>query len=273
DYPQTVSWVAGRVAGPQDGGASGTEPATQGLVLGAKRLAAGKDWEKTQKLIARHRRTYEKTEQSEQFEILHRLPAELLVCRLLQRFREATLSWPRSLAITYPTTYSPRELEQLREMVQRAWLRMQARLQSLPQGMEEPADERDPELDRACKSLQQLIHTRRLGMEPGDDPVLHLLVDEASAPAFFFLYRTIFEEPGGLPRFRYLYPRGLNMLLYDCGGGTTDIALVQASFDPDATDVLRIKVLARSGLRGFGGDDITRAVCRIFKAKLAQKVA
>ncbi|HLW65984.1 MAG TPA: hypothetical protein VKS79_11805 [Gemmataceae bacterium] len=273
DYPQSVNWVAGRVAAPQDGGASGTEPATQGLVLGSKRLAAGKDWEKTQKLVARHRRTYEKTEQPEQFEVLHRLPAELLVCRLLQRFREATFSWPRSLAITYPTTYSPRELEQLREVVQRAWLRMQARLQAVPPGLEEPADVHDPELDRSCRSLQQLIHSHRLGMEPGEDSVLHLLVDEASAAAFFFLYRRIFEEPGGLPRFRYLYPRGLNMLLYDCGGGTTDIALVRATFDPDAADVLRIKVLARSGLRGFGGDDITRAVCRIFKAKLAQKVA
>ncbi|HEV3145076.1 MAG TPA: hypothetical protein VGZ47_14395 [Gemmataceae bacterium] len=273
DYPQTVNWVAGRVASPQDGSASGTEPATQGLVLGSKRLAAGKDWEKTQKLVARHRRTYEKTEQSEQVEILHRLPAELLICRLLQRFREATYCWPRSLAITYPTTYSPRELEQLREIVQRAWLRMQVRLQSVPQGVEEPAAEHDPELDRSGRALQQLIHSHRLGMEPGEDPVLHLMVDEASAAAFFFLYRRIFEEPGGLPRFRYLYPRGLNMLLYDCGGGTTDIALVQASFDPEAVDVLRIKVLARSGLRGFGGDEITRTVCRIFKAKLAQKVA
>src|SRR5262245_57980565 len=78
DYPQTDNSVAGRLASPQDGGASGLESATQVLVLGAKRLAAGKDCEKTQKLIARHRRTYEKTEQSEQFEVLHRLPAELL---------------------------------------------------------------------------------------------------------------------------------------------------------------------------------------------------
>jgi hypothetical protein len=87
------------------------------------------------------------------------------------------------------------------------------------------------------------------------------------------LYRRIFEEPGGLPRFQYLYPSGLNMLLYDCGGGTTDIALVRASFDADDPDVLRISVLARSGLRGFGGDDITRAVCKLLKAKLALKVA
>src|SRR5256885_15772306 len=99
------------------------------------------------------------------------------------------------------------------------------------------------------------------------------MVDEASAAAFFFLFRRIFEEPGGLPRFRYLSPAGLNMLLYDCGGGTTDIALVKAGLDPEAADVLRITVLARSGLRGFGGDDITRAACRVLKAKIAQRVA
>ena len=174
--------------------------------------------------------------------------------------------------MTYPTTYSPRELEQLREIVQRAWLRMQSRLQSLEYAQEEPPDA-DPVLDALCRSLQQSIHQRQIGNEPGEDPLIRLMVDEASAAAFFFLYRRIFEEPGGLPRFRYLYPNGLNMLLYDCGGGTTDIALVKAGFDAEAADLLRISVLARSGLRGFGGDDITRAVCRLLKSKIALKVA
>jgi molecular chaperone DnaK (HSP70) len=271
DYPQTINWVAGRLANPLDGSAGDTA-ATTGLVLGAKRLIAGKDWEKTQKLFALHRHTYQRIEQMEQIDVLNRLPAELLVCRLMQRFREAANAWPRSLAITYPTTYSPRELEQLREVVQRAWLRMQSRLQTQIQGYEEQPDP-DAELESNVRALQQLIAGRRLGHEPGEDPVIRLMVDEASAAAFFFLYRRIFEEPGGLPRFRYLFPNGLVILLYDCGGGTTDIALVRASFDPEAADVLRINVLARSGLRGFGGDDLTRAVCRVLKAKLALKVA
>jgi len=45
--------------------------ATAGLVLGAKRLVAGKEWEKSQKLMATHRRTYDKTEQFEQVEVLN----------------------------------------------------------------------------------------------------------------------------------------------------------------------------------------------------------
>ncbi len=81
-----------------------------------------------------------------------------------------------------------------------------------------------------------------MGSNGDEDPVIRLMVDEASAASFFFLYRRIFEEPGGLPRFRYLFPQGLNLLLYDCGGGTTDIALVKAGFDSDAVDVLRITV-------------------------------
>jgi hypothetical protein len=269
DYPQTVDWVAGRLANPADGGGSETA-ATHGLVLGAKRLIAGKDWEKTQKLVCLHRHNYQKIEQPEQIDLLSRVPAELIVCRLMQRFREAANAWPHSLAITYPTTYDPRELEQLREVVQRAWLRMQSRLQS--PGQSEPADP-DPKLEQLVREEQRIVAGRGTATEPGEDPVIRLMVDEASAAAFFFLYRRIFEEPGGLPRFRYLCPTGLNMLLYDCGGGTTDIALVKAGLDPDAADVLRITVLARSGLRGFGGDDITRAVCRVLKAKLSQRVA
>src|SRR5262249_20269387 len=180
--------------------------------------------------------------------------------------------WPRALAVTYPTTYSPRELEQLHEVVQRSWLRMQSRLQVPVEGVEEIPDA-NAELEGYVRSLQQQIFSRGMGSNGYDDPVIRLMVDEASAASFFFLYRRIFEEPGGLPRFRFLYPRGLNLLLYDCGGGTADLALVQAGFDPDAVDVLRITVSARSGLRGCGGDDITRATCRILKAKLGLKVA
>src|SRR5262245_29882247 len=199
DYPQTVNWVAGRLANPLDG-ATGADAATNGLVLGAKRLIAGKDWQKTQKILASHRHTYSRIEQTEQIDVLNRIPAELLCCRLMQRFREATCAWPRALAVTYPTTYSPRELEQLHEVVQRSWLRMQSRLQVPVEGVEEIPDA-NAELEGYVRSLQQQIFSRSVGSNGYDDPVIRLMVDEASAASFFFLYRRIFEEPGGLPRF------------------------------------------------------------------------
>src|SRR5207253_11515632 len=141
---------------------------------------AGKDWEKTQKIKAVHWNKNTRTELLEQVEILNRLPAELLVCRLLQRFREAAHAWPEKLAVTYPTTYSPRELEQLREVIQRAWLRMQSRLQTHELANDEAPDP-DPEHDGYCRTLQQLIHQHRTGTEPGQDPLIRLMVDEASA--------------------------------------------------------------------------------------------
>jgi hypothetical protein len=70
-----------------------------------------------------------------------------------------------------------------------------------------------------------------------------------------------------MPAFRYLYPNGLHLLLYDCGGGTTDIALVRIeATSPGEVD---IRVLGRAGHRRFGGDFITLQVFRLLKAKLA----
>lgn len=221
DNPLSVKWVVGRVA----------STAIDGLVAGPKRLAAASDWEDLQFFNSRQRAA-----------LPRRVPAELLVCRMLQRFREATSTHPRELALTYPTTYEPRELKQLREVVWRGFRRASW------QGQSRAKDE---------EAVQQRV------------PVL---LDEASAAAYFYLYQRILETPGGLPRFRYLYPEGLNLLLYDCGGGTTDIALVHAESEPGSNKLV-IGVKARSGLRGFGGDNVTIAVFRLLKAKLAIEIA
>ncbi len=217
EFPTSAKWVVGRMAAT----------VVDGLVAGPKRLAAARDWEREQVFNARSHTS-----------LPRRVPGELLVCRLLQRFREAQFKYPERLALTYPTTYEPRELEQLREVVYRGFQRAAWRKQDRA---------RDEE------SLK------------GTVPVL---LDEASAAAYFFLYRRILEAPGGLPRFRYLHPDGLNLLLYDCGGGTTDVALVSAASEP-GSNRLQVRVRARSGIRGFGGDNITVAVFRILKAKMA----
>ncbi len=194
-----------------------------------------------------------------------RAPLELLACRVFQHFREDQKAWPAKIALTYPTTYSRFELQSLRRAVQKGWLRMQARRQTA--GSDFGTGER--ELDELTRQLQAVVRGPLDLDTQARDPVVQLLIDEASAAAFFHLYRKIFEEiDGGLAAFRYLYEHGLNMLLYDCGGGTTDIALVKAVVEEDVR-TLRITVLRRSGVRTFGGDDITRAVCRLLKAKIA----
>jgi hypothetical protein len=99
------------------------------------------------------------------------------------------------------------------------------------------------------------------------DAVVPLVIDEASAAAFYFAYRDFIVGPGQMPAFRYLYPNGLHMLLYDCGGGTTDLALVR--IEARGTGQVDIHVLGRAGHRQFGGDFITWQVFRLLKAKLA----
>lgn len=54
-----------------------------------------------------------------------------------------------------------------------------------------------------------------------------------------------------------------NILVFDYGGGTLDLSLVRASFDPkNKATGLRVENLAISQYRRLGGDDIDRAVMR-----------
>ncbi len=254
DNPKAIDYVAGRLA------SAGADGASPGLVLGAKRLVSGKDTDGFRKLIAQHRREIDGADTEEEIEVQNRIPAELLACRLLEKFRSAAKAWPGELAVTYPTTYTPRELARLTEAVERAWLRMHGQPQSLGAG--NPPD--DPDLARLVASTQARLAVG--GADGAETGIIRLKLDEATAAAFFFLYRRIFESPGGLLRFRYLYPNGMNLLLYDCGGGTTDIALVRAT--AVTSQHLRIGVLGRTGLRAFGGDDMTVPVARLLKTKL-----
>jgi hypothetical protein len=191
------------------------------------------------------------TRSDDQFPVRHRLdgpcnyllelpagrPAELFVCRLLEGFQGLQAAAPQRLVVTYPSTYSASELATLREAVFRAWRMSQ----------------------RATRTFQHI------------DEIIPLMIDEASAAAFFYLSRYVLEGPGGLQAFRWLYPEGFYLLVYDCGGATTDVAIVQA--ESPATGVLRLQVLGRTGLRDFGGDEITVATFLVLKAKLAEKIA
>jgi hypothetical protein len=259
DDPRAIEFAAGRPA------AAAATADTPGLVLGAKRLVSGTDAGGYRKLVTRHRRGADAPETEEEIELMNRIPAELLACRMLEQFRQAARAWPAELAITYPTTFTPRELAQVTSAVERGWLRMLGQPQVLGRG--------EPPEDLTLARLVATTQSRLAGGDPdGADPgVVKLKLDEATAAAFFFLYRRVFESPGGLLRFRSLYPDGLNVLLYDCGGGTTDIALVRATAVGPAH--LRIGVLGRTGSRGFGGDDMTRAVARLLKAKLVAELA
>ncbi|MFM7293111.1 MAG: hypothetical protein ACKO6B_18030 [Planctomycetia bacterium] len=163
-------------------------------------------------------------------------PAEVYISKMLQGMFFHRQTRPQSIAVTCPTTFTVSEVARLKRTVARAY-------------------------HRATGGAAEKFRAEKT------DEFVPLVIDEASAAAFYFAYRDFIVGPGQLPAFRYLYPNGLHMLLYDCGGGTTDLALVR--IEARGSSEVDIRVLGRAGHRHFGGDFITRQVFQILKAKLA----
>lgn len=113
--------------------------------------------------------------------------------------------------------------------------------------------------------------------------------DEATAAAMYYIWREIGADPvcgmhGLMARCRKdRYNRAYqNVLLYDLGGGTTDIALIQLIYEEvevfkgqedrgNGGCYFRItpRLLGTTGHRHLGGDLLTLWVFRFLKAKLA----
>ncbi len=223
-------------------------------------LSTARPEEPTFSLLTEHERA-PGVVQRETIEMLHRVPGELLFSYVYQQFRRAQKGWPDDVVLTYPTTYSPRELLQLQKAAALGWLRAMG----LPQSEENAQGDAGGD-----GTLQELGARVRQWLQNPDTPcpLIGLALDEATAAAFYYLYRRVFDLHGGLVRFRYLYPNGIHMLLVDIGGGTTDIALVRAVSPSHEPHNLYVEILNRSGLRRFGGDAMTREICRLLKAKL-----
>lgn len=203
------------------------------LVLGAKRLLADPNRTAPHEMWLNNRRV----------EVPKRVPAELFITGMLKEFHARQRQRIARLAITCPTTFSDREQAQLKRVVYDA-------------------------LRRSLGWSEYKLDKDWLAKH------IPLVLDEASAAAYFFLSRDFVDRPGGLRAFHHVHPHGLNVLLYDCGGGTTDISLVQAKARPVEDEVRRmeIEVLGRSGLRGFGGDNITAAAFCLLQAKIAAAI-
>jgi len=163
-------------------------------------------------------------------------PAEVFISKMLQGFFYHQQSVPEPMVVTCPTTFTVSEVERLRRTVARAFHRATGKT--------------------ASSFRTDLVDLR-----------VPVVVDEASAAAFYFAYRDFITAPGRMPAFRYLYPQGMHMLLYDCGGGTTDLSLVRLEAPDDGH--LKISVLGRAGHRTFGGDFITEQFFKLLKLKLA----
>ncbi len=137
-----------------------------------------------------------------------------------------------------------------------------------------------------------LRHTIRDILESLNVPEIDTRFDEATAAALYYIWREIGADPvcgmhGLMARSRKdKYGRSYqNLLLYDLGGGTTDIALIQllyeevGIFEPgddrgNGGCYFRItpRLLGTTGHRYLGGDLLTLWVFRLVKSKLAEMI-
>lgn len=117
--------------------------------------------------------------------------------------------------------------------------------------------------------------------------------DEATASAIYYIWRDVCADPvcgidGLIARCRHDRHRRAyqNVLLYDLGGGTTDVALIQLIYEEipifEPIDKVRYengryfritpRLLGSTGHRYIGGDLITLWLFRLVKTKLADKL-
>ena len=149
---QADCWVGNEAMGDSPG---------DSLVLGAKRILANADPD------ARH----DFWLGGERYAVRKTLPAELFLSKLFRAFHREKFHVPRKIAITHPTTFLPREIEQLRQAVVQGWRRS---------------------LGEESRVFDE---TKLVNPE-----LPQLIIDEASAAAFYFLYRDFLDVPGGLDR-------------------------------------------------------------------------
>jgi hypothetical protein len=99
-----------------------------------------------------------------------------------------------------------------------------------------------------------------------DENSVTMHLDETSAAAFNYIYGTLLEE---FRKFATL-KKECQLLVYDFGGGTVDISLVDVSISRDEKGKLHIdtELKGLSGESYYGGDNVTLEMFKILKNRL-----
>lgn len=101
---------------------------------------------------------------------------------------------------------------------------------------------------------------------------IHCDLDEASAAALFHVWKEINDSNVNVFAIRH----GLShrFLIFDIGGGTTDIALVRVLLTKEGDTISKITITVE-GIAGYdrGGNDLTMALFPLLKRKVAAKIA
>lgn len=209
------------------------------LITGAKRMLAdmpeSKSSVRNQKVLV--------GDESVPISIPSHEPAEIFFSRMFEAFLYFVKMEPKQVALTCPSTFTQTEANRLRVAASNG-------------------------LRRALRQYDSL-HSTESTVKDGSSvaKTIRPCLDESTAAAFWFIHEEVLEKRGlGAVEFQYLHPLGMNVLIYDCGGGTTDISLVNVKYDELAR--VKIGVLGRRGHRTFGGDFITLQYARYLKYQL-----
>jgi molecular chaperone DnaK (HSP70) len=131
---------------------------------------------------------------------------------------------------------------------------------------------------RARRAVEAVF--KRLGIQ-GDDRQKLIDIDEASAAALYYVWLRLEQCGFDLDLYRSRYHSrddDHNMLVIDCGGGTTDVALVRTRLNSsiangERTHQLQFIVLGATSAMNIAGDNFTLAVFKAIRARIALAVA
>ena len=113
---------------------------------------------------------------------------------------------------------------------------------------------------------------RMLGVSDVSEKSVIMALDETSSAAFNYIHNHMLTE---FKTDRGLQERTEQLLVFDFGGGTIDICLVDAGVTRERKGEISIETNLRglSGEAFYGGDNVTLALFKSLKKRLAMKVA
>jgi hypothetical protein len=153
----------------------------------------------------------------------------------------------------------------IRRILERAQQEMQARIPAVVATFPTlfPEDQKQA-LSLAFKKAFDMM-----GIEFTEDSLV-LDLNETNSATFSYIYGTMMEE---FKRFELTERRAL-LLAYDFGGGTIDISLVDAQIKRDVSGIsISTDLKGLSGELYYGGDNVTLAVLKILKKRIALAAA
>jgi len=110
---------------------------------------------------------------------------------------------------------------------------------------------------------------RMLGVKVDEKSVI-IDLDETSAAAFNYIYNNMLMDFG---KVMGLKERSEQLLVFDFGGGTIDICLVDARITRNGKIKIETQLKGLSGEAYYAGDNVTLEIFKILKKRIAIKIA